>query len=82
VLSVVGLGFTGYDRQVVAKVGREYEVHLVVYALIPFAVVPITLFVGVGAGTNVYGHLIGLIGGFLLTLGVVLSKKIASQIFS
>lgn len=81
-LSVVGLGFAGYDRQVVAKIGREYEVHLVVYALILFAAIPVTLFVGVVAGTNVYGHLIGLIGGFLLTLGVVLSQTIASQIIS
>ncbi len=80
VLSVVGLGFAGYDRQVVAKIGREYEVHLVVYALILFAAVPVTLFVGVGAGTNVYGHLIGLIGGFLLMLGVLLTRRVAIQI--
>ncbi|QCC47666.1 rhomboid family intramembrane serine protease [Halobellus limi] len=82
VLSVVGLGFAGYDRQVVAKIGREYEVHLVVYALILFAAVPVTLFVGVDAGTNVYGHLIGLIGGFLLMLGVLLTRRVAIQIIT
>lgn len=75
VLGVIGLGFAGYDRQVVAKIGREYEVHLVVYALILFAAVPFTLFVGVSAGTNVYGHLIGLTGGFLLTLSISVKSQ-------
>jgi membrane associated rhomboid family serine protease len=82
VISVVGLGFAGYDRQVVAKIGREYEFHLIVYALILFAAVPVTLFVGVDAGTNVYGHLIGFIGGFLLMLGVLLTRRVAIQIIT
>ena len=80
VLSVIGLGLASYDRQVVTKVGREYEVHLVVYTLILFITVPFTLFVGVGAGTNVYGHLIGLIGGFLCTLSVVMGQTVLSQV--
>lgn len=82
VLGVVGLGFAGYNRRIVTKIGRKYEVHLVVYGLILFAAVPFTLFVGVGAGTNVYGHFIGLTGGFLLTLSVVLTQTIAAQIIN
>lgn len=70
-LGAVGLGLAVRDRHLIADIGREYDVHLLVYALIFFAALPVTLLVTVDAGTNVYGHLVGLATGFLLTLTVI-----------
>lgn len=75
ILGVIGLVLAIRSRLLNSDVGREYEKHLLVYGLVVFASVPVTLLVSVDGGTNVYGHIGGLIGGFLLTLTIVLVER-------
>lgn len=58
---------------------RGYELHLLVIAVILFATLPFTLIVNVDPGTNVYGHLIGFAGGFLLSVGVNTLRTVISH---
>jgi hypothetical protein len=63
ILAVHGHSGEGY-------VPRKYEIHQLVIAVILFIALPVTLIVNVDPGTNVYGHIIGLAGGFLLSVGL------------
>lgn len=81
-LSVVGMSFAGRAGDKGSRGARGYELQLLVAAAIVFAAVPVTLIVNVDAGTNVYGHLIGLTGGFFLSMALLVIQPAVSCVAS
>lgn len=81
-LSVVAMLVAGRAGDDEGRSARGYELQLLVAAAIVFAAVPVPLIVNVGAGTNVYGHLVGFAGGFFLSMGLLAVQPVVSGVDS
>ncbi|WP_435349012.1 hypothetical protein [Haloarchaeobius sp. HRN-SO-5] len=70
-LFLVSVGAIIFVGRSISTESTDVEFHhlaLLFYSVIVFAGVPVFLIVKVSAGTNVYGHLAGLISGFVLPI--------------
>jgi hypothetical protein len=77
-VGALGLGLTLWRGREESRDAQQHEWFLLFVGGGMFLALPALLIVGVDAGTNVFGHLIGLICGFLLALGISMSRQLGS----
>jgi hypothetical protein len=75
-VSATGLGFIWVAGAGPATALVDYEQVALALAMLVFAVLPVTLLNPSGSGINVFGHLVGLVGGATISFIVVALRSV------